>query len=80
MSKTEIRLTLLKPLDEQLLQRLASAHSIYGLLRAVPEPGGEALRLTFDATRLTELEVISALRRAGLPVTLSHPSAAPSPL
>ncbi len=78
MGKTEIRLSLLKPLDDKLLERLAQVHSIYGLLRAVPEPGGEAVRVTFDATRLTELEVVSALRRFGIPVTLSHPSGAPS--
>jgi len=79
MSKTEMRLELLRPLDEVLAARMVRAHSIYGLLRLAPEASGQALRVTFDATRLTEQDVVSALRRAGLPVSLPRPSAVPNP-
>lgn len=79
MSKTEIRLELLRPLDEKSLERLKRAHTIYGLMRIMPEVPGQALRVTFDATRLTEQDVVSALRRAGLPVSLPRPSAVPNP-
>lgn len=79
MSRTQIRLELLRPPDAATLERLLRAHSIYGLLRLTPESAGGGLLVEFDATRLSEREVISLLRRLGVPVSLSRSSAVPSP-
>lgn len=76
MSKTEILLELLRPLDEALLGRLMRAYSIYGFFALAPESDGRLLRVTYDATRLTDEEVISELRRLGIPV--AGPRAAPA--
>jgi len=77
MSKTEICLELLRPLDEAALARLMRAYSIYGFLRLTPEQEGRVLRVTYDASRLTDEEAVSALRRLGIPV--AGPGAAGSP-
>lgn len=68
MSKTETVLELLRPLDEALLRRLMRAYSIYGFFALAPEQDGRRLRVTFDATRLNDEQVISELRRLGIPV------------
>jgi|YNPBryantNP2012_1023418.scaffolds.fasta_scaffold113712_2 hypothetical protein len=79
MSRTQIRLELLRPPDAAMLERLLGAHSIYGLLRVAPEGAGSGLLVEFDATRLNEQEVVSLLRRLGVPVSLPRSSAVPSP-
>lgn len=79
MSKTDIRLELLKPLDEMLWARLMRAHSIYGVLRLVPDPAQGQVLVTFDATRFSEEELVAELRRAGLPVSVGRPNASPNP-
>lgn len=78
MCKTEIRLELLCPLDDCLRECLARAHSIYGFFRVWPEPGDQALRVVYDATRLSDDEVVSRLRRLGIPVKLGCPGAVPN--
>ncbi|MGB9611600.1 MAG: hypothetical protein ACP5U2_12715 [Bryobacteraceae bacterium] len=70
MSKTDILLELLRPLDENVLARMMRAYSIYGFVRLAPEQDGRLLRVTYDATRLTDEDVVSHLRRLGVPVTL----------
>ena len=70
MCKTEIHLELLRPLDEAMLARLMRAYSIYGFLKLDAQPGGRTLRVTYDATRLTDEEVVSELRRLGIPVVV----------
>lgn len=79
MTKTDLVLELLRPAEEELLERIVAAHSLYGLLRLEVEPGGRCLRVTYDGTRWTEQEVLSQLRRLGLPVRLPRPAAAPNP-
>lgn len=78
MSKTEIVLELLRPLDEVLMARLMRAYSIYGFFALAPEQEGRRLRVTYDATRLTDEEVVSELRRLGIPVAGSRAAAASS--
>jgi|YNPBryunderm2012_1023409.scaffolds.fasta_scaffold21190_2 hypothetical protein len=68
MSKTEMCLELLRPLDEAMLGRLMRAYSIYGFLKLDAQTGGRTLRVTYDATRLTDEQVLSELRRLGIPV------------
>jgi hypothetical protein len=68
MTKVQIRFTLDRPLDENLLRRVADAHSIYGMSRVVPTPALDGLIVDYDATRLSPGNVESQLRRLGLPV------------
>jgi hypothetical protein len=67
MTKVQIRFRLSRPLDEPLLERVASAHAVYGFSRIVPY--GDELLVDYDASRLTAPDVEAALLRAGLPVT-----------
>ncbi len=68
MTKVQIRFALERPLDDRLIQRVADAHSIYGMSRVRPTPALDGLIVDYDATRLTPDEVESHLRRLGLPV------------
>ena len=43
MTKVQIRFRLERPLDEQTMPRIVSAHSIYGIMRVQVEPSGQEL-------------------------------------
>ena len=59
---------LARPLDEQLMERVANAHSIYGLQHVMLMPSLDQVIVEYDASRLTLDQVEAALRRAGIPV------------
>jgi hypothetical protein len=72
MTKTQLYYELSRPLDETLMERVADAHRLFGLLRVQPVPTGpdgalDELVVDYDASRLTREQVDSALHRAGLP-------------
>ncbi len=69
MTKVQKHFRLSMPLDEQLLEQIAWANSIYGIERIVIAPTGDELMVEFDASRLRITEVESALQRAGIAVT-----------
>ncbi|MEZ5355314.1 MAG: hypothetical protein R2762_21985 [Bryobacteraceae bacterium] len=70
MTKTQLHYELDRPLDETLMERVADAHRLFGMLRVQPveSPGGEWNKLVvdYDASRLTLAQVEAALHRAGL--------------
>ncbi|HXG33707.1 MAG TPA: hypothetical protein VNJ11_10095 [Bryobacteraceae bacterium] len=68
MSKVDLHFKLLRPLDETLLDRLAAAHGIYGILRVVPRMDSNELEVVYDASRLSAGEVEAELCRLGLPI------------
>jgi hypothetical protein len=68
MTKVQLRYDLLRPLDEALMERIAAAHSVYGIQRVQVAPTLDHLIVDYDASRLTEPQVESVLLRAGLPV------------
>jgi hypothetical protein len=68
MTKVEIEFALARPLDDALLNRVAAAHSLYGILRVRPSSSLDRLTVEFDASRLSTAEVESALQRAGIPI------------
>ena len=68
MTKVEIAFELERPLDAAASDRIAAAHSVYGMLRIAPGPGSGRLTVEYDASRLTADDVEATLRRAGLPV------------
>jgi allophanate hydrolase subunit 1 len=68
MTKTQIRFRLERPLDEQTMPRIASAHSIYGIMRV--QPSKQELVVDYDASRLRTEDVGAVLKRRGIPVEL----------
>lgn len=68
MSKVDLRFRLLRPLDELVLDRIAAAHGIYGILRVVPRVEAGELEVVYDASRLTAEEVEAELCRLGIPI------------
>jgi hypothetical protein len=71
MTKVQIHFALVKPLDEELLRRIADAHSIYGIQRVQLSPSQDGIMVEYDASRLRLPEVESALERAGIPAQLA---------
>lgn len=76
MSRVEIHLELIKPLNEELMERIAVAHSIYGIRRVRLAPTMDEIIVEYDASRLTPQEVEAALHRFGIPCRLKQPVAA----
>jgi len=68
MTKVQIHFRLQKPLDAILLQRVAEAHSLYGIHHVKVAPSLDNLMVEYDATRLKPAEVEQALTGAGIPV------------
>lgn len=68
MTKTQIRFRLERPLDEETMPRIASAHSVYGILRV--QTSKQELVVDYDASRLRTEDVGAVLKRRGIPVEL----------
>jgi hypothetical protein len=70
MTKTQIRFRLERPLDEQTMPRIASAHSIYGIMHIQVEPSTRELVVEYDASRLRTDDIGALLKSRGIPVEL----------
>jgi hypothetical protein len=70
MTKVQIRFRLERPIDEQMMPRIARAHSIYGIMRVHVEPSTGEMVVDYDASRLRTADVGAALKRGGIPVAL----------
>ena len=68
MTKVQLSFGLTRSLDEQLMGRIANAHSIYGLHLVRVAPSLDQLHVEYDASRLTREQVEAALRSAGIPI------------
>ena len=67
MTKVVTHSTLSRPLDETLMNRIADAHSLFGLQRVQLSPDLKDVIVEWDSSRLTPAQVDSALHRAGIP-------------
>jgi hypothetical protein len=67
MTKVELLFKLTRPLDESLMERIADAHSIYGMYRVQVLPNPDRLRVEYDASRLSVHDVEAALHASGIP-------------
>ena len=72
MTKVQIRFRLERPLDEQMMPRIATAHSIYGIMRVQVAGPSEEILVDYDASRLRPADVGAALKRGGIPVALEQ--------
>ncbi len=70
MTKVQIRFRLERPLDEQMMPRIALAHSVYGFVHVHVEPSTNEIVVEYDASRLRPADVGAELKRHGIPVTL----------
>lgn len=68
MTKVQIDFQLQRPIDDELMTRIAGAYAIYGIQKIRLAPSQDALTVEYDATRLRPAEVHSALTRCGIPV------------
>ena len=72
MTKVQLRFDLLKPLSEELMEKISWLHSVYGILKVSFAPGvSDKLVVEYDASRLSAMEVENVLHRAGLPIVLN---------
>jgi hypothetical protein len=70
MTKVQLDYDLVRPLDDKLLERIARAHSTYGILRVSLAEGMNKITVEYDASRLSPLEVENLLHRLGIPIVL----------
>jgi hypothetical protein len=70
MTKVQLEYDLLRPIDERLMEQIARAHGIYGILRVSLAPDLSRLMVEYDASRLSPLEVETALHQMGIPVVV----------
>ncbi len=66
MTKTQIRYRLERPLNEELMPRVADAHSLYGIMRVQMAPSGQEIIVDYDGSRL----MTSDVGAVGIPVEL----------
>jgi hypothetical protein len=71
MTKVQLRFDLLRPLNEELMDKISWLHSVYGILKVSLTPGVDKLVVEYDASRLSPMEVENVLHRAGLPIVLN---------
>lgn len=68
MTRIELHFDLARPLDGALMDAIARAHGIYGILRVQLAPSMDAVTVEYDASRLTPAQVEAELLRAGVAI------------
>ncbi len=71
MTKVQLEYELVRPIDDHLMNQIAGAHSVYGIIRISLAPSLDRLTVEYDASRLSPLEVEARLHGMGIPVVLS---------
>ena len=71
MTKVQLRYDLLRPLGDELFEKIALVHGVYGIERVVPNDTLDKLIVDYDASRLSAVEVETVLHKAGLPIVLN---------
>ena len=67
MTKVRRRFHLERPLEAEMMSRIADAHSIYGIMR-VQVAEGDEIDVDYDASRLKPEDVAGTLKRGGIAV------------
>ena len=70
MTKVQIHLSLERPLDDEMMERISDANSIYGIEHIKVLPSLKEIMVEYDATRLKISEIERVLAQAGIPATL----------
>jgi hypothetical protein len=66
MTKVQIHLGLESPLDDEMMERISDANSIYGIDHIKILPSLKEIVVEYDATRLKPAEVERTLAQAGI--------------
>ncbi len=76
MTKVQLHYKLSRPLRDADLEGVANVHGVYGIARVQIAPSLDSLTVDYDASRLNEREVETALFHAGLPIERFAPTPA----
>ena len=68
MTKVTLHYDLARPLHDDDFQRLADAHSYYGIVHIKVAPSLDKLVVDYDASRLMRHDLEAELARRGLPI------------
>ena len=68
MTKVTLHYDLTRPLTDDDLAAISDVHSTYGLARVQVAPALDRIVVDYDASRLLQLDVESALLRHGIPI------------
>lgn len=71
MTKVQIHLSLQRPLDDEMMERISDANSIYGIEHIKLLSSLKEIMVEYDATRLKLSEIERVLAQAGIPATLT---------
>ena len=72
MTKVQIHLSLQRPLDDEMMECISNANSIYGIEHIKVKPSLKEIMVEYDATRLKPAEIERALAQGGIPATLTQ--------
>ena len=72
MTKVQLEYELVRPLDDPLMDAIARAHGVYGIHRISLNPAMDRIKVEYDASRLSPLEVENRLQMMGIPVALKR--------
>jgi hypothetical protein len=70
MTKVQIRFRLTSRLDDDMMANIATAHSVYGIMRIAVTPSMQEILVDYDASRLRTEDVGATLKRRGIDVDL----------
>ncbi len=68
MTKVTLHYDLQRPLTEEDLPNIAKMHSVFGIVRVVPDRSLDKLRVDYDASRMMKSDVEATLARYGMPI------------
>jgi hypothetical protein len=75
MTKVTLNYDLVRPIDDTDAESISNAHGVYGLLRVSLAPTLDRIEVDYDASRLSEKDVESALILSGIPLQRHSASA-----
>jgi hypothetical protein len=66
MTKVQLEYKLTRPIDDAIMDAIARAHGVYGLIRLSLAPSLDRIAVEYDASRLSPLEVETILHNLGI--------------
>jgi hypothetical protein len=68
MTKVTLHYDLRRPLGENDYENIAALHSVYGIVRVLPNLALDKLTVDYDASRMMKKDVEATLAKFGMPV------------
>jgi hypothetical protein len=68
MTKVTLHYDLSRPLGDDDFLNLSNLHSVYGMVRVMPNPTLDRLTVGYDASRLMRTDVEANLAKFGMPL------------